>query len=175
MKAVHQKQNNFDLHQLNEKLKLIYQKRGVSFNLYSPESLVAFEELPVDPQRNIFERISSRAEVLSNFKFKHEDRETVEEDIELLQLLFRRLKISAPLGGNFEFLTEGLIIEAYNSQMQQIYRNIGFYRQCIYDELTLELFPWTELYERDETVSNAMMKQVIHCFTEKEGKNSLDH
>lgn len=59
-----------------------------------------------------------------------------------------------------QFITCGDVVEVYDLNFKQIYRNLTFLDFCSYDLLTLHTVPLFELYSRAESVNKHLMEAI---------------
>lgn len=77
-------------------------------------------------------------------------------EIELLEKAFGKLGVRPKSSRWRTLIQSGQLIEIYNLEMVQVYRNFEFFKQCSYDLLTLVTFPWNSLYLRPSSVTKAL-------------------
>jgi hypothetical protein len=63
-----------------------------------------------------------------------------------------------PLDDVTRFFDEGDIIEIYDLEFKQLFRNLTFFKFCSYDSFTLYTKPFYELYSRPEHVNQQILK-----------------
>lgn len=75
---------------------------------------------------------------------------------QMLWYAVRRLKL-LPSDDLFEVIQENDVVEIYNSNGVQLFRNHRFFDICSYDFAELFIYPWYELYKRDNSVDEQIM------------------
>ncbi len=70
-------------------------------------------------------------------------------------------------------IDDGLIIEMYNLEGKQIYRNIHFYAISNYTVLDILVYDWQTLFERSFEVNKVLTEYVMRALSGKEGVVSL--
>jgi hypothetical protein len=66
----------------------------------------------------------------------------------------------------FSLISKGDIVEIYNAEAIQVYRNFEFFRHCGYSFTELLTEEWFELYERPEAVTQAMLTSARNAFAD---------
>ena len=126
-------------------------ERGLNVVPYTNESLAQFESLPAEKQLEIMNRYR---EFYLHFVgadiYQFPDRETPIEDKHCIHSFLRRTGYELPDGEDLSFIEPNWVIEVYDKNLMQIFRNHEFHRQCMYDLCTLESYSWLELYERED-------------------------
>lgn len=69
-----------------------------------------------------------------------------------------------PSSDLFDKLSKGDIIEVYNTENIQIFRNIRFFEITSYTLGDIFTHPWTELYEREKESESNILHEVIKVF-----------
>lgn len=140
-----------------EKVGTILSSKGIRCSVSTPSSLEYFSKLNTSRQREITEQWSNYYLIISQIVTSQ-----FEEGSEMEKAMI--LKAAEIYGynvnpNNLHFIRTGEVIELYNLQMIQLYRNLEFFRHCSYDLLTLSCYEWPALYERATQVTNSMISR----------------
>lgn len=101
------------------------------------------DSLPDDKCRDAAERIT---QYLSIFDAAEPEILKRQDEVELLRAALRHLKLKSVDDSVFSMLDKGDIIEIYDSNFVQLYRNLVFMRYCSYDLVSLVTHSHSELY-----------------------------
>ena len=155
-------------------LQEVLSKRKVDFQPFTPGSQKIFKQKPYEMKAGVLHGTQAYLEILKTFiniSETSEDFETVDEDIQLLEIALNRFNLKPPRDERFGFLKQGWVVEIYNREMIQIYRNFEFFRQCSYDLYSVLVNEWHVLYERNSQITNAIFKRVGYVL--EQGKETI--
>lgn len=124
-----------------------------SLSAYSAKSKMNFEALSPDRQQQV--RMSFKD--YSHLVFGPEPEPVPHSEAQLLQVCARKLGLVFDSSA-YSGLTADHVIEVYNSEMLQIYRNLSFFSLCSYDLLDLLTNEFYELYERSYAINEELFK-----------------
>ena len=126
-------------------------ERGLDVQPYTEKSLRQFETLPEEKRAEVVARYRKYfSQFVLGDVYQFPNRETAEEEARSIHDFLRRTGASLPEGEDLSWVEPNWVIEVYDLNFTQIYRNIEFHRQCQYDVATLESNVWMDLYERDD-------------------------
>ncbi len=131
---------------------------GVPVKGYTVQSESVFFSQTPQIRDSVSARVAQYLELIEEIfeNFETLTRESVWDEKKCLDIAFRNFGMWPRRGEDFGFIEQGWIVEIYNMEMKQIYRNFEFMRQCSYDLLTLETIDWAELYKRPEHIIEKM-------------------
>ncbi len=155
----------------------IFLKNGRSVVTFHDKSLKVFSKLSVEMQKKVSTDARVYLETLE--LFEKIESETKATDLAINQgyqmLLWAALKYFGlrPTSDLFGYLTEDKIVEVYDAQGLQIWRNFNFFSVCGYSLEEMFCYTWMERYERNDEVMlqiGALMsrlvsgdRETIHC------------
>lgn len=146
--------------------KALTQKQGFHLPEEPEQALVQFASHPKALQRQICQNFAAYIETFlaaakQNVKF-HEGKK-------MLWYALQRLEMR-PTSELFNFIEDDDIIEIYNAEGIQIYRNMNFYEVCSYSVGDILSYGWSELYERDPQISQQIVQVATGIFQGFHGK-----
>lgn len=144
-----------------ERLAFLLGQEGLSTRAYVDRSNLHFAKLSYDQQKNQFQHLMTYLEVCE---------ETIEQGHSLKETGFLVWNILKKLGLKsendvFHLLNEKDIVEIYDSNNVQIFRNVNFFRICGYTLDELNSIPWWRLFIRDEQISRAIFAKASAIFS----------
>ncbi|MBN8553885.1 MAG: hypothetical protein J0L93_00390 [Deltaproteobacteria bacterium] len=74
-----------------------------------------------------------------------------------------------PCHDAFDKIEDDHVIEIYNNDHIQIFRNLKFFELCSYSVYEILIFDWPTLYYRDENILQEIFQQTQRALTEKLG------
>ena len=154
-----------ELEQILLELQKILALRKAPFIPYTKESLQMFIGKPYEMKAGLLHGMHKYIEILKTFQSnkaisQSDDFETVQEDKELIEVALDVLSLKPPEGEDFSFLKQGWVVEIYNLDMIQVYRNYEFFRQCSYDLYTILVNEWHALYERNSQITASIFSNI---------------
>lgn len=136
-----------------EKLRITFARYGININPVNETSWNLFNSLDLKARTGAAERIVKFGELVSEF-VEHEIDLTKNESIVRYFLKKHRLTLSDEF---YKVLSENDVIEIYNAQNEQLFRNFRFLELTDYDLVELECVPWYELFGRHESVTEKLI------------------
>ncbi len=82
-------------------------------------------------------------------------------DNKLIWYALKKLSL-VPTGDLFDLLDDSYVVEIYNPQGIQVFRNYRFFEISSYNFAELFIYPWHELYQRDQSID-----EQIACYGQK--------
>jgi hypothetical protein len=142
-----------------EDLERLARLKGISLKGYDENSLKCFLALPEPKQKILTHAVTDYLEIVARVPGALDPFEkiSVEHEIKYLSLALRRYGLRTR-DQDFDFLKDGDIIEVYNSDWIQLYRNFEFFRHCSYTLLDLICNEVYVLYERPQQIVESMIK-----------------
>lgn len=136
-------------------------RKGMRLPVPHPDSIELFMQLPEARQRRFVESLEQYAPIfetqLSHFEI---DRSTsVEQERKCLQSTERNLGLKIHRSV-YDQLAEGDVVEIYDVESIQIYRNINFFRTTNYSLIDVISNPWMRLWERPRRITEAIANRV---------------
>jgi hypothetical protein len=155
-------------------------KRGYNLPQSSSDTLIRWRRLPENLQLKVFQGITMYEEILASvphFENKVKPMPSGDE-VTYISIALKKFGLTFRDSRFLETIEQGDIIEIYNSEGIQIYRNFEFFDKCSYSLLDLLSHEWNVLYERSQTMTDAILSrvyQVIQNSTGTEGFGIEDH
>lgn len=148
---------------LCEELFKFGEREGVSITPYISENLIHFSSLDFETKKIVTESLSiyvniCQQTILSGHSLSSSRQFTWSA------LKMYKLKPKSDL---FNQLTEDQVIEFYNSDNIQIFRNFVFFKLCSYSIEDLYCRPWFELFYRDPGVTQTILSEFSKVFSRK--------
>jgi hypothetical protein len=137
----------------------IGQSKNIPIKTYTDTSLAQFLSLPEEKQARLTTAMEEYLAVLTAMPVKGEAPKvsSIQEEVKYLRAAMKRLGLTS--NENIEeYIEAGDVIEIYNEQWVQLYRNFEFFRHCSYTLLDLLCNEWYVLYERPKQVIDEMVK-----------------
>lgn len=128
-------------------------KYGINIQPYRPDKSLNFSGLDLDSQSNILKHFEIYSEVLID---THRS-ETLQESKVLVWNMLKRLNFF-PTDDILSKIKDNHIVEIYNSQNIQIFRNLSFFKVCSYSLDEILCIPWWKLYHREDKISQEIFK-----------------
>jgi hypothetical protein len=139
---------------LVEEFSAFAEAEGIEVVPYKGEGPSHFRALPEALQQSTLHHFEAYVEAAREVRAQGE---SLHNDQLFLWRIFKKLRAHAPndfLGQ----LAEGEVIEIHNSEFVQIYRNLHFFSLCSYTLDDLLCRPFWELYERDESIAQHLIR-----------------
>jgi hypothetical protein len=163
-------QNNRDLSQdtslhVFDELSRHLRSAGIAVPSYHRHNLTQFISLPADRKQSIVEHFNSYLDMVRAIRV--EPGSTVLTTAQE-RLLVRKsaerfgLKLTDAAENTVE---AGYLIEIYNAQNVQLYRNFEFFRHSGYSLLDVVTTEWYHLYQRPQKVTEALIEAAREVFT----------
>lgn len=129
---------------------------GFQTRPHSEASRTQFQQLPDEIQKQITRQSLDFLDLVKDFQATKSKKSEVSEERRLVALALQKFRLKLKV----EMLQpeDNDIVEIYDSQGRQVFRNFEFFRQCSYDLLTLQTFPWEVLYERPSIVTERLLE-----------------
>lgn len=131
-------------------------------------SVETFAKLPPAHQQQILSNISTYLQILS------QDIEPMIEpgversprirEIARLKCALNQFGLRAASDNVFDVISLDDVIELYNIQGVQLYRNMKFFKVCSYNLLDLSVHSWEKLYDKPSSVVDATLKVIERLF-----------
>lgn len=122
-------------------------------------------ELPIDDQlnklslkkaRNVLQSLTQLLHTFTTCEIKTLDPWS---NREFLQLSLKELGVTCPTDF-IDTLTEDELVEAYNMEQIQIFRNMRYMEVCGYSLVEVLTYDWPTLYERSQVITNQLFKGI---------------
>jgi hypothetical protein len=126
---------------------------------YGPGSFAVFNKLPTPKQEKIatdfatFSALCAEC-VRSNISLR--------DGRKLLWKILPQLNLR-PRSDLFEQINDDQVVEIYRPDFTQIFRNLRFLELCSYPVADLYTVPWTDLFERSDDITDAIMDSIKSC------------
>lgn len=159
---------NRALDQLNRALKA----HGLPQNDPTPEAVLRYQQKQANERADILNGITVYTDILINSIY----RQQMNPELPLQEMEFLRMRQAAEefhlriLDDNLHnYIEEDDVVEIYDSQDRQIYRNLRYCQLCSYSLLDVAVHNWQELYDRPKLV----IERIVARATEIIVTNSL--
>lgn len=138
-------------------------RAGISLKAHNPSSWVYYRTLPAARKREVLKSCSAFYDICQN---------TVDEGRSISDtkaLLWCTLKYFGyiPSADLMELITDDLVVELYDLEGRQIFRNFRFMEICSYTLADVLLYPWWDLFERNDDIVNELLKEVSLVLSEQ--------
>src|SRR5690606_31551866 len=149
--AVSKRTDNQDLHFLREVRRFVDLLKSKNFKVrdITETSIEHFLSLPEPIRRKIAKQFLAYSNIIFSASLDGID---IRNDVELLKYTKKSLGIIIS-DEVYDTIKTGEIIEIYNSDFVQVYRNLALFDICGYGILDLLAYEFYELYERSERVN----------------------
>jgi hypothetical protein len=128
-------------------------------------SVEAFAKMSVEKQQAILSNISTYIRILSQEIAPELDRSPRVREIARLKWALHQFGLRAANNDVFNNITLDDVIELYNLQGIQLYRNMRFFKVCSYNLLDLSVNSWENLYDKPTHVIDATQRVIEKLFT----------
>ncbi len=127
----------------------LLRKHGYEAKSYRDSSVIHFNSLEQTQRETIFRQFQKYSDLCAevdsqDFSFRASK--------ELTARILKKIGVVAPVNF-FDTLDQGDIVEIYDANGVQVFRNFDFYEHCTYTLLDLVSYPWYELLERHESIT----------------------
>lgn len=147
-----------------KQLQHLFRDHSKSFNVYCASSLERFQKLS-DEQKVSAQNVMK--ELVASLKGAVAEGVDLSRNVDFLKYSCTRLAIR-PSRRFLETVTEEDLIEIYNPEGVQVYRNFRFFEISGYSLLDLLTNDWSTLYERSTSIEAHMQKAVMRVFQDQE-------
>jgi hypothetical protein len=134
----------------------LLRKHGQTVKGYTPSGVQHFNSLEKSQRETILRQFQAYSELCIQA-----DAEgiSLRDNKELSMSILKKLGVASPKNF-FEHLEEQDIVEIYNTEGVQIFRNFVFYAHCSYTLLELLSHPWYELLERHGSMTKIIGEHI---------------
>lgn len=154
---------SLDLAMLNilDQLQFCLSKKGSRIGVYSPHSINKLLQMEYSELENLKKHLSCFLNIVERFDFNLQEDEFLSQsdEVECLKHAFDEYGLCFG-DEEFGFISQGDIVELYNLENIQIYRNLEFLKVAPYDLATILSSKWTDLYERPSDITQAIATRV---------------
>jgi hypothetical protein len=151
------------------KLKTELSQNGVNASDAAPVSIHNFCIASEKKQNLILNNIGTYLEILSQDIEIESPKPNIKIEEARLKKALRAFNLSALDKNIFNLIDEDDVIEIYNDEGIQLYRNITFCKLCSYSLLDLAVNSWDELYDKPTAIKNKIMSKINEVMTTSEG------
>lgn len=134
----------------------ISSRSGISIKTYSEESWMRFIDLPAERQSEILRSFTSYQELCSSAEA---DGISFLDNQDLMRYVLKKLGLRVS-NDYLDSLVNDDLIEVYNLDHNQIFRNLRFFDVTDYSLLDLLTYEWEVLYERGQAMTEKTMKAI---------------
>ena len=131
--------------------------------LISQESLARFSSFDTEKKRSIYLRVLNYHNFLLSMIGKEID---ISNNKRTLKTALKDFGLHTS-DEIYNHIDEADVVEVYDKNYTQIYRNINCLKFTSYDALTLSSYEWVELFERDQAVNALLFDEASLLLTEK--------
>jgi hypothetical protein len=137
---------------------------AISVRPFSEGSLKLFETMPREKQAAILEHFKNYMDIISSEQV-HPDRTklTTLQERSLVRRSLSHFGLSHTTGSE-ETVESGYLIEVYNNQNVQLYRNLEFFRHSGYSLMDVVTTEWFKLYQRPQRVTEDLLESAKQVF-----------
>lgn len=122
---------------------------GLSVKPYHDKNNLYFAQLSLELQKSQINHLQRYVEVCQETKEQGHD---LRESGQLIWNMLKKLNLKSNVD-IYSNLRASDVVEIYNNQNVQTFRNLNFFKICSYTIDELLSLPWWKLYHRDEVVS----------------------
>ena len=137
-------------------------------------SIEMFANLPLAMQTQIMSNISTYIQILSENLEPEIDRSPGTREVARLKWALSQFGLKATNNDVFDIVATDDVIELYNLQGIQLYRNMRFFKVCSYNLLDLSVNSWETLYDKPTHVLEATQKIIQRMFSSGDRPISYD-
>jgi hypothetical protein len=119
----------------------------------------AFLALPVEKQLEVVSKYESYIELIKNDLNEDGTPLSREQEKTLVRKSLDRYKLKHTQGSE-EAIETGFLIEIYDREAIQLYRNLEFFRHSGYSLLELASIEWFKLYHRPQQVTDSLLQEI---------------
>lgn len=134
---------------------------GITCYARSKEPL--FFNLSVDEQKRAFNYLKSYMDILQSCHLRPNE---ANFDQKFIWSAFRSLDL-IPNDDIWKYYFDGCVVEFYDMTGVQRFRNFNFFDICSYTLEDIFTKPWFSLYERDESITAAIVESSTKLFTKE--------
>ncbi len=145
---------------LLERFSALAQKEGVSVVPYSDLGPIHFQALPLDRQLATLDNFSRYVSVCEEAAASGE---SLKENGQVLWRMFNRMGFR-PVSTLMDEVTNDIVVEMYDRNYVQIFRNLRFFEFCSYTIDELLCRPFWELFRREESLTPQMLEKTGALF-----------
>lgn len=151
-----------------DRLRSIGLRKGMDIKVYSDRSLKNYLNLTSDQQISIIDNLELYVSMLEETPSmeKETDFFSVEDDIDTLKFALDNFKFRIT-DDDYSFIEEGDLIEIYNIDNIQIWRNLALLEINVFDLLTVLTEQWFDLYERSEEVTKVIIEKATRVLLDE--------
>lgn len=136
-------------------------KAGVKIRPFKDEDLPYFSKLPIDKRKQI---ISSLDFLIRVCEATIKNGYSADDSAQLTWYAIKELGWR-PSSDLFEKIDNDSIIEIYDTNNLQVFRNFNFFDFCSYTLEEIHCIPWTTLYYRpDESITKEILRHISDHF-----------
>lgn len=128
-------------------------------------SIEIFASLPMERQAQIMSNFSTYIRILSENLEPEVDRTPGVREVARLKWALNQFGLKVKSNDVFNIVSLDDVIELYNLQGIQLYRNVRFFKVCSYNLLDLSVNSWETLYDKPSHVLEATQKLIQRLFT----------
>ena len=156
-------ENRVALEQILAKLQNQQLKDSVPAVVPSDEAVERFAKLSNEQQNQILSNISTFIQICEAEVEQAIDMRS--REMARVKAALKRWSLRPANDSLYDLVNENEIVEIYNLQSIQLYRNMYFFKVCSYSLLDLAVTPWQELYDKPKSAIDATNKLVETLFT----------
>jgi len=161
---------SFDLAMINilDRLQFCLLEKGSRIGVYSAHSINKLLQMEYSQLEDVKKHLSCFLKIVERFDFKLQEDEFLSQsdEVECLKHAFNEYGLCFG-DDDFDFISQGDIVELYNLENIQIYRNLEFLKVAPYDLATILSSKWTDLYERPSDITQAIANRVVEILNSK--------
>src|ERR1700722_3532445 len=159
---------NRDLRLNLKALEHSFATKNIKMKLSDDRSLNDFLKLPGSEKNRVLRDVSRNVEFLPQGR-----RMTLQAEKEILSKHLSILNLE-PYDDIYSFLEKGDVVEIYDKNFLQLYRNWEFVNLCSYTYLDLATRPFFELFDRSPQITNAIVNRVQEILSLAEGTKKYE-
>jgi hypothetical protein len=139
---------------------------GIEILPYQNPALLHCRKLTPEQQTQALSRLTVYYKIMSTAT---EAKIELRDDKSLLWWALKEFKLR-PTSDILDKLDEGDVIEVYDSNFVQIYRNFQFFRICSYTLEELFSYEWPVLFDREAHITESLIKDCMKVLSSPERK-----
>lgn len=131
---------------------------------YSEKELCQRVPSLTDDQRmGVVKSLSQFSQII---RMAYAERIPLNDDVRILEYWLEKMQFRIDFPAE-QYIDYGNIVEVYDLDFIQLYRNHEFYKFCTYDPLTLATTPFPQLFKRDESINQILFNLIERCLKGK--------
>lgn len=157
--------NQFDFENEFTELAQLFSRFDIHVKPFGEHSIARYRSMPSNLRNQSIRNFKTYKTICESVV---KDGHSLNNNLQFVWYALKELKLK-PSSEFFDKILDTDVIEIYNAEGVQIFRNFRFFEFCGYTLADIFLNPWFDLYYRNEDLTKRIFEQVAQCLTRKEG------